>query len=170
MSERGPMSVHRERSLRRRADGGFVLEAPGGGAIRLEPDSGGWRVEEEGGLDGWRLNRGDPPSHSFILLKEDGKTEAGRTSALPAAGRDAHLSYLLTSDGCLFRMRLCGPRDGRYELEGWEVPGAYLTARPGSRNWTISPDPASSGLREIRPLLILFAAAILDSEEPLAEG
>jgi hypothetical protein len=80
------------------------------------------------------------------------------------------LRYLLTSDGRLYRIQLCGPRDGRFELSSWETPGAYLTARPEARGWRISPDPASAGLEEIRPLLILFAAEILDSEEALVAG
>ena len=164
------LSEHAERSLRRTAAGGFALEAEGAGTIRLQPVPGGWLVEEPDGLDGWRLNRGSLLSLGFILMEADGTAEAGRTMSLPGSGRDADLRYLLTSDGRLYRMRLHGPRDGRYELQGWEAPGAYLTARPASSNWTISPEPASSGLREIRPLMILFAAEILDSEEPLAEG
>jgi hypothetical protein len=170
VSDGALMSEHRERELRRTAAGGFALEVAGTGTIRLQPEPGGWRVAGKGELDGWFLHRGSLSSVGFILMEADGTTEAGRTMSLPGTGRDADLRYLFTSDGRLYRMRLYGPRDGRYELQGWEVPGAYLTARPGSRNWKISPDPASSGLREIRPLLILFAAEILDSEEPLAEG
>jgi hypothetical protein len=170
VSDGSQMMVHLARSLRRTAAGGFELHAQGAERLRLEPVPGGWQVEGDGELRGWRLDRGNPHSHRFILYEADGSSEAGRTLSLPDSGRDPDLRYLLTSDGCLYRMRLRGPQDGRYELQSWEVPGAYLTARPGSSAWTISPDPASSGLREIRPLMILFAAEILDSEEPLTAG
>jgi hypothetical protein len=116
------------------------------------------------------LSRGSPVSGGFVLVSADGRSEAGRTTALAGSGRDADLRYLLTSDGRLYRIQLYGPRDGRFELSSWETPGAYLTARPEPRGWRISPDPASAGLEEIRPLLILFAAEILDSEEALAAG
>jgi hypothetical protein len=73
---------------------------------------------------------------------------------------------LLLSDGRVFRFVLRGPDDARFEVSGWETPGAYLTARPTKRGWRITPEPASAGIHDIRPLLILFAAEILDSEAP----
>jgi hypothetical protein len=171
MSERETaMFEHRERSLERPSEGEFALTAEGLEEIRLRPEKEGWVVEGAGDLGGWRLRRGSPVSGGFILTSAEGKSEAGRTTALAGSGRDADLRYLLTSDGRLYRIQLCGPRDGRFELSSWETPGAYLTARPEARGWRISPDPASAGLEEIRPLLILFAAEILDSEEALVAG
>jgi len=67
------------------------------------------------------------------------------------------------ADGRVYRMHLRGPEDPRYELVGWETSGAYLTARPGAGSWSIVPEPASSGLDEIRPILILVAAEILNA-------
>jgi len=164
------MVEHEVHSLRRTSAGGLDLATEGGEKLRLQPAPSGLRVEPGSDLEGWLLARGDQPSDGFILLEADGETEAGRTMAQPGAGREPDLRYLLISDGCLYRIKLRGPHDGRYELQGWEAPGAYLTARPGSRGWTITPEPAASGLQEIRPLVILFAAEILDSEEPLAGG
>jgi hypothetical protein len=170
MSKGGGMFEHAARSFRRTSSGGLALDAEGGATIRLQPSPEGLSVESKGDFEGWLLTRGDQPSDGFILLEADTKSESGRTMAPPGAGREPDLRYLLTSDGCLYRIKLRGPRDGRYELQGWEAPGAYLTARPGSSGWTIFPEPAASGLQEIRPLMILFAAEILDSEEPLAGG
>jgi hypothetical protein len=170
VSGNAQMADHAIHSLRRSAGGDISLERRGAGGLRIEPMTGGWRIAEDGILDGWMLVRGEEPSTSFLLLHADGETEAGRTISLPGGGRQADLQYLLTSDGCLYRIKLRGPRDGRYELQGWESPGAYLTARPVDVGWTISPEPAASGILEIRTLLILFAAVILDSEEPMAAG
>lgn len=170
MSAGGQMTEHPLRSLRRTGSGGFALESDGAGAIRMEPAREGWKVVAEGEEACWLLARGGQAWGGFILREADGESEAGRTMALPGSGREPDLRYLLTSDGRLYRIRLRGPREGRYELQGWEVPGAYLTARPERDGWKITPEPASSGLREIRPLMILLAAEILDSEEPLAEG
>jgi hypothetical protein len=77
------------------------------------------------------------------------------------------LYYLLLGDGRLFRIAPRSPRDGGFELQGWETPGPYWIARPRKEGWTLQPTPASGGLLEIHALLILFAAEILESEKPL---
>jgi len=66
-------------------------------------------------------------------------------------------------DGRTYRLLLRGPADPRFELLGWEAPGAYLAARCDARGWKVDPQPASSGLREILPLLVLLAAELLES-------
>ena len=71
-------------------------------------------------------------------------------------------------DGRLFRFALRGPRDCRFELSGRETPGAYLTARPQADGWQIEASPASGGIEDLRAISALFAAEILDSEEPSA--
>jgi hypothetical protein len=162
------MSEKRTRSVRRTESGGLCFRIDGKEEMSLRPGRGGWQVRAENDLDGWLLERGEAGTTGFILLRDDGRTEEGRTMPPPGNERCPDLRYLLTSGGSMYRIRLRGPRDGRYELQGWETPGAYLTARPGDRDWTISPEPAAAGLSEIRPLLILFAAEILDAEEPLA--
>jgi hypothetical protein len=85
---------------------------------------------------------------------------------LVGTGSEAGLKYLLLDDGRLFRVVLCGPRDGGFELLGWETPGAYLKARPQPRGWSLVPTFACGGLEEIGVLSILFAAEVLVAEMP----
>jgi hypothetical protein len=164
------ISEKKSRLLRRASACGFAFEVGGDEEMRLEPVREGWRVRAAGELDGWLLSRGEAATAGFILLREDGHTELGRTMPSPGGERGPDMRYLLTSGGSLYRIRLRGPQDGRYELQSWEAPGAYLTARQNGPDWTISPEPAAGGLQEIRPLLILMAAEILDAEEALAAG
>jgi hypothetical protein len=60
-----------------------------------------------------------------------------------------------------------GPREGGFELLGWETPGAYLTAQPASDGWKLAPTAACGGLVDLRAISVLFAAEVLDAEEPL---
>jgi len=86
---------------------------------------------------------------------------------LVGSGRETGLKFLLLDDGRLFRIVLVGLRSGGLELLGWETPGAYLRARPDSSGWKLIPTAACGGLTDLRAISILFAAEILDSEEPL---
>ena len=149
----------------RAAEGGFDAVPEGGEAITVRPDGEGWRVVFPGAEAGWTLRRGTEAGERFLLLEADGQTESGRTAALDAPGIDAGAERsVLLGDGRLYRLMLRGPVDSRYELLGWETPGAYLTARISDRGWTMTPEPACSGLREIRSLAILLAAELLDFE------
>jgi hypothetical protein len=125
----------------------------------------GWRVEGPEPVHGYALETGEAPAERFVLLAADGKTEAGRSSTLQGAGAGGAGPDLVMEDGRVYRVVLRGPADARFELLGWETSGAYLTARPGPQGWAITPEPAASGLPEIRPLLILFAAEVLHAEE-----
>ena len=98
-----------------------------------------------------------------------GRGDEPTSLRLCGAGHVSDLRYLLMDDGRLFRIVFGGPRQGRYELLGWETPGAYLVALPDSDGWRIEPTPACSGIPEIRAITLLFAAEILDSEAPLQE-
>jgi len=73
-------------------------------------------------------------------------------------------AWLLLEDGRLFRVCLRGPRRCRFELRGWETSGAYFEATPESRGWNIAPMVAGAELRGVTPLLMLFAAEILDAD------
>ena len=126
---------------------------------------GGWVVESDDELDGWSLRRARTPG--FVLRGKDGNSEAARTMPPVGTGTETGLRFLLLEDGRLFRIVLRGPRDGRYELTGWETTGAYLTARPEAEGWSLEPTSACGGLEEIRVLCLMLAAEVLDAEEAL---
>jgi hypothetical protein len=153
---------HPDWALSRPAGGGLRLEPAGRAPMELLPDGDGWAIEVDGEDGTWRV-RAEAP-HGFVLVAGDGR-ELGRTQGLPGVGDEANLSFLLLEDGRLFRVVLRGPRDGRFELLGWETPGAYLVARPGDARWTISPTAACGGLSDLRAILILFAAEIVAAED-----
>lgn len=162
---------HPEQIIDRSAAGGFVITPSDGRPLRALPAEGGLRIEGPAPTGGCRLVRGDRPGARFTLLTEDGRAEVGRTAVLQGASGAESERNLVLADGRAYRLLLRGPADARFELLGWESPGAYLTVRPGPRGWTVSPQPAASGLREIGPLLVLMAAEILESEgEGLGAG
>ena len=74
------------------------------------------------------------------------------------------MSYLLLADGRLFRIVGRGPRDARFELLGWQMPGAYMIARPEPEGWRICPAPSCGAIADTGVLTILFAAEILAAE------
>ena len=158
-----PWTEHPERFLSRLAAGGFSLEAEGSKPIRAEPFEDGWRLSAPGTLDGFVLRPNDSGS-GFVLEAARGGEAAGQTSAPHGMGRDAGLSYLLLADGRLFRIACRGPRDGRFELLGWEMPGAYMIARPEPQGWRIRPAPSCGAIADTEALSILFAAEILAGE------
>jgi hypothetical protein len=160
---------HPEQNLARTAPDGFAIGPESGSSIRVCRDGEAWRVEGPGPVRGWMLTRGSSPGERFLLRAADGETEVGRSSTLEGAGSSGVVRDLILADGRVFRLVLRGPVDARFELSGWETSGAFLTARPTKRGWTITPEPASAGIRDIRPLLILFSAEILDSEAPAEE-
>ncbi len=113
------------------------------------------------------MRRAATSEGGFVLSAFDGRTEVGRTMPLVGSGRETGLRFLLLDDGRLFRIVLRGSPDGGFELLGWETPGAYLSARPEPSGWKLVPTAACGGLTDLRAVSILFAAEILDSEEPL---
>ncbi len=160
------MVDHSQRLLVRLPSGGFEIRAAGQPTIRVDPSGSGWRIDGVEGR-GWFLRRAATHGDGFVLQAFDGRTEAGRTMPLVGGGREAGVKFLLLDDGRLFRIVLSGPPDGGFELLGWETPGAYLRARPEPSGWKLVPTAACGGLTDLRAVSILFAAEILDSEEPL---
>ena len=158
-------AAHPERRVERLAAGGFEIRSPQGGPTRAVPGEGGLRIDGPAPVGGCRLVRGRGPGARFILLAADGRTEIGRSAALHATEGAEGERNLVMEDGRTYRLLLRGPAETKFELLGWETPGAYLTARPGPKGWTLTPQPAASGLRELGPLLVLLAAEILESEE-----
>ena len=155
---------HVVRRVVRLPDGGFVLEA-GAQSHRVVAAEGGWVVESDDELEGWSLRRARTPG--FVLRDKGGDREVARTMPLVGTESEASLRFLLLEDGRLFRIVLRGPRDGRYELTGWETAGAYLTARPLAEGWSLEPTSACGGLDEIRVLCLMLAVEVLDAETAL---
>lgn len=157
------MVAHPDQALSRMSSGGFAIESAAG-AIRAEPSGSGWRIDGVEG--GWTLEQADAIAGGFVLRAAGDRSEAGRTMPLVGASKSGP-RFLLLDDGRLFRISRCGPRDDGFELLGWEVPGAYVRARPRAQGWTLAPTGAAGGLKDINVLSILFAAEILDAEGPL---
>lgn len=151
-----------------RLEGGFRLVAHAAEPIEARAEEFGWRLVGPGIAASWRLVR-RPESGGFALVTDGDDDAAAISSSLPGVGAERDLRYLLMEDGRLFRMTLRGPRDGRWELGGWETSGAYLIARPRPAGWRIEPTPASAGLPSIRALSILFAAEVLEAEARFAQ-
>jgi hypothetical protein len=163
----GAVVDHPDRSLVRLSNGGFAIEVAGQQTIRVDPSGDSWRIDGGKGLQGRVLRRSASDAAGFVLSRADGRTEAGRTMPLVGTGREAGLKFLLLDDGRLFRIVLRGPRESGFELLGWETPGAYLTARPAGNGWLLAPTAAGGGIEDLTAISLLFAAEILDAEEPL---
>jgi len=158
---------HPDRFVTRSPGGGFEIEAAGEPPIRVEPSTDGWLVRGQDAAPRWVLGRAGEEGGGLVLIETETRTEAGRTMPLVGVDREAGPSFLLLKDGRLFRMIMRGPRRAGYELLGWETPGAYLVARPMTKGWHIEATPAGGGIVDIAVITILFAAEILDCEEPL---
>jgi hypothetical protein len=125
-------------------------------------------VERGSGVEVGRLERSSDGAPGFILMQAG--TERGRT--MPLAGApEAGLRFLLLEDGRLFRILRSGTREGRFELLGWETPGAFLEARVAPEGgWQIAATAAGGGLEglaDMTTLILLFAAEVLEADEPL---
>jgi len=149
-----------QHALARLAAGGFCLSSGKRSVLTATPADEGWVVSGAGERQEWRLTQ----EGGFVLRGGD-DSERGRTMRFPGIGREVGLSYLLLDDGRLFRIVLRGPRDARFELLGWETPGAYLVARSGNDGWTIEQTPAGVELEDSDALMVLFAAEILASDD-----
>jgi hypothetical protein len=149
--------VHR---VLRLAEGGFVLD--GGERYRVSAVADGWRVEAGDEIDGWRIRRSG--RHGFVLQRREDEGEVARTMPLVGAGAESGLRFLLLDDGRLFRIAMRGPRDGCYELLGWETSGAYMTAHPETEGWNLRSTPAGSGLEDVRVIVLMLATVVLDAE------
>lgn len=170
MTERRPDAAatsvvdHKQRSVARLPHGGFILEVAGVPAARVVPTGTGWRIEGDPEMQGWSLRRAGSGA-GFVVSHDE--RELGRT--MIACGMEGTTAprNLLLEDGRLFRILPSGPREAGMDLLSWEVPGAYLRARPESRGFKLLPTVAASGLTDVRVLSLLFAAEVLDAEEPL---
>jgi hypothetical protein len=142
-------------------EGGFRIDPDTGAApLVAEPAGEGWEIPRDPEGPGFRLLRDLGYPGGFVLLGGDG-AELGRVTR--ETGEEGPPSVLLAPDGCLFRIRRRGADVSRFELLGWEVPGAYLTARPEEGGFEIARTEAGRELDLHPEVLILFAAEILDA-------
>jgi len=157
-------------TLVRAPRGGFRLEGRGRSEIRALPGPEGF-VVRGGGVDGWLLERpGGDVGAGFILRRGAAPEapEAARSmrpwdSGVPAT------AHFLTGEGRVYRMVFRGGSEGGLELRSWEVPGAYWKARPSARGFRLTRTVAGRELPDETALLVLFAAEVLETQEPLAE-
>ena len=164
------IALHPSRTVVRQASGGIALEGEGEQQWTLTPAPAGWWVDVGDPSGRWLLRPARSRGSRFVLVTERDDRELGRTLALEGAGHPLELRYFLLGDGRLFRFALRGPVDCRFELTGRETPGAYLEARPLADGWRIEATPASGGIEDLQALSVLFAAEILDAEEPSGLG
>jgi len=148
----------------RRPDGGFDLGASGLPTAHVVPHSDGWRVEGDPGMRNWRLRRAET-GRGFVA--SEGEREIARTMIIVGMEGTTAPRNLLMDDGRLFRIQSGPPREGGFELLGWETPGAYLRARPEPDGWKLVPTASCAGIEDLRALCLLFSAEVLDAEQPL---
>jgi len=155
------IAAHPPRTLVRQPSGEIFLDGETGPPWRFVPTSAGWWVEVGEGSGRWLLRPARSRGSRFVLGAEAEERELGRTLALESVGHPLELRYFLMGDGRLFRFALRGPIDCRFELSGRETQ---------SDGWRIEASPASGGIEDLRALSVLFAAEILDAEEPSGLG
>jgi len=153
-----------QHALVRLAAGGFSLSSGHHVTATVVPSDSGWIARGDGWSGAWRLDA-DSSAAAGILLRDEAGIELGRSLRASGTDEQSPCSQLLLGDGRLFHVRLCGPADARYELAGWETPGAYLVARPNADGWTIDETAAGSQIETVNAeLLVLFAAEIIEAE------
>ncbi len=147
------------RRLRLRADGGFHLECPAGSPVEADRMGDGWKLTAPGESAGARIE-GVPGG---LVMMTGGGAELGRVSRGDDGGGDTSPTILL-DDGRLFRVIRGTPRQGRYELTGWETRGAYFEARPDGKDWVLTRTVAGAALGKATTLLTLFCAELLAAD------
>ncbi len=151
--------------LTRRARGGFVLAESGGREWKAEPGLHGLVVTGKGS-DPLHLIRVVDQGDGYVLrhgIAGDGE-EVARSSRPPGGRMGVAGTSILREDGRLFRIVSRGTRTASYGLADWDSPGAFFEARPVTRGWRFVPTLAGSLLAGAEPVLIVFAAEILDGE------
>lgn len=155
------MNEHRQRRLIPAESGGFQLEHPRSTTIQVNRTAESWVVSGDGDVEGWCIR---DEERGFRLERNEGEL-AGRCLRTFMADRREPVVSVLLADGRLFRIGLRGPRDARFELTGWETPGAYFEARPTDDGWTVTATAAGMGMQDAEPLVLILAAYVRRSEE-----
>lgn len=140
----------------------FRLEDSEGRGALIRPEGAGFLVEPDDGSAPMRIAPPGDGSSGLVLTGADG-VERARTSALdPATGPAG--TTLLTADGRLFVVRAVGGTSFRFELLGWESPGAYLVAWPAQDGARIETTTAGRELPDRGAVLLLFATEVVRGE------
>lgn len=149
------------------SDGSFRLELVGSGIVTARPVAGGYLL---GGAEteGCRLEAPSDGSCGFVLIRDEEGTqeEIGRTTRDEGPG--VQPVDLLLQDGRMFRWTIRGARRPRFELSGWEVPGAYIEAIPGDGGWILRRTVAGNELEAPTSLFILLGAELAHAEQDVA--
>ncbi len=149
-------------------EGGFRIDRGGDEApLVADPDGEGWEVRQGPGQPLFRLSR-DRSYPGGLVLRGGEAGEAVRTTR--EAGGEGPPSTLLAPGGRLFRVVRRGAGVTRFELTGWEVPGAYLVARPDESGFEIARTDAGLALDLAAEILILFAAEIVEAASADTRG
>lgn len=148
--------------LHRTSDGAIGLDDEAGWRLTMTRD-GGRLVLERDGAASWVLEEHRLGAGGFVLRSSElpDAREVGQTTRSERTEDGASVVSLLLADGRLFRIVVRGLPDPRFELLGWEVDGAYLTASPIGTSWRVSRTPAGMELVAGTEILVLFGAEIL---------
>jgi hypothetical protein len=142
-------------------EGGFRLGRDDGHTVEARPDTGGWIVSSTSRDDEWFLREISSPYRGYTLEERRTADALGQISRLETAAGTPGLVSVVLGDGRLFTI---SPRVGDppgYDLSGWEVSGAYWSARLEGGRWSLSPTPAGTMLPDAETLVVLFAAELL---------
>ena len=119
-------------------------------------------------------HQGRPPGHQGLPLRRVGEGDRFRARGEDGFPKPVSLRVnrrerrrQLFPCRVVVPVQASKPRGALFELRGWETAGAYLNATPDDAGWRVTPAPAGSALPDLRALMILFAAEILDSEGSL---
>jgi hypothetical protein len=165
LKERGEEPFDPRRSELRlcpKAGGGFRLEASGGWAIETGALRDGRHAVVSSDGRRWTLREATATDAGGVVLEvagPEGFREAARSVRGSRPGIEPLAFYL--ADGRVF---LAAPGIGAeagYDLHGWEVRGAYWTARRQGSCWMLSPTAAGRRLSGSEAILVLLAAEIL---------
>jgi hypothetical protein len=128
----------------------------------VSPQGGGWRVAGQAPAP-LSLERADRTG--FVLRCAAGH-ERARTMPLCGAA-DGGTRCLLLEDARLYRIVRRAPGEDGFDLESWEVPGAYARAVLEAGAWRLRLEPAGIGLAQTPVLMLMLAAEALDAERRL---
>lgn len=154
--------------MERDADGGFRVTDSEGPAWVATPATAGWSVRAPRDGRSFTLRC---EAASFVVCETGGQGESSpvrevaRTLRWEETGGLVDGVFLLDEGGRLFHIQAVAG-SVRFELRGWEVPGAYWHADLEGVVWRIDRTPAGRDLPNAFELLLVFAAELSRIAEP----